>query len=191
MSFWFQQKIHLYLFFFLLSLLFISCKSKSKINTKNINDNYISFDTSAYYKVLKIIDGDTFLMGINEHVSKVRLIGVDAPESTNNPKTKSDAHELNLNTADIIEMGSQSKAFVSQLLSLSDSVKTEFDVQKKDRYGRLLLYMYLCDGRMLNEVLVSEGYAQVMTIPPNVKYQDLFLKAELFARENKKGLWNN
>ncbi|MFN3265126.1 MAG: thermonuclease family protein, partial [Aquificaceae bacterium] len=55
--------------------------------------------------------------------------------------------------------------------------------------GRLLAYVWLSDGRMLNEVLVKEGYAMVYTIPPNVKYQERFLQAQRYARENRKGLW--
>ncbi|RME11542.1 MAG: thermonuclease, partial [Aquificota bacterium] len=74
-------------------------------------------------------------------------------------------------------------------LPKGETVYLEFDVQKTDRYGRLLAYVWLSDGRMLNEVLVKEGYAMVYTIPPNVKYQERFLQAQRYARENRKGLW--
>ena len=70
-----------------------------------------------------------------------------------------------------------------------DTVKMEFDVEKRDKYSRLLGYVYLSDGKMLNEEIVKAGYANLMTIPPNVKYQDRFLKAYREARENRKGLW--
>ena len=53
----------------------------------------------------------------------------------------------------------------------------EFDVQKRDKYGRLLAYVYLSDGKMVNEEIVKAGYANFMTYPPNVKYQEKFLKA--------------
>jgi micrococcal nuclease len=70
----------------------------------------------------------------------------------------------------------------------STTVKMEFDVQRRDKYGRLLAYLYLSDGRMLNEEIVKAGYANLMTIPPNVKYQERFLKAYREARKNKRGL---
>ena len=65
----------------------------------------------------------------------------------------------------------------------------ELDVQNMDPYGRLLAYVYLPDGQMFNETLLEEGYAQVATFPPNVKYQKLFLKAQREAREANRGLW--
>jgi len=68
-------------------------------------------------------------------------------------------------------------------------ITLEFDVQERDRYGRLLGYVYLSNGKMLNEEIVKAGYANVMTIPPNVKYKDMFLKAYNYAMESKLGLW--
>ena len=67
----------------------------------------------------------------------------------------------------------------------------ELDVQARNQYGRLLAYAYLSNGKMLNEEIVKAGYANVMTIPPNVKYQETFLRAYREARENKRGLWKN
>ncbi len=68
-------------------------------------------------------------------------------------------------------------------------ITIEFDAQQRDRYDRLLGYVYLSNGKMLNEEIVKAGYANVMTIPPNVKYQDRFLKAYREARKRKRGLW--
>ncbi len=68
-------------------------------------------------------------------------------------------------------------------------ITIEFDAQQTDRYGRLLGYVYLSNGKMLNEEIVKAGYANIMTIPPNVQYQDRFLKAYREAREGKRGLW--
>lgn len=79
--------------------------------------------------------------------------------------------------------------YVKTLVKHGDTVKIGFDVQKRDRYGRLLGHVYLSDGKMLNEEIVKAGYANLMTIPPNVKYQERFLKAYREARENKRGLW--
>ena len=70
------------------------------------------------------------------------------------------------------------------------TVYLEKDAGDTDKYGRLLRYVYTEGGKMFNEVLVQEGYAQVMTIQPNVKYQERFVQAQRQAREGKKGLWN-
>jgi micrococcal nuclease len=68
------------------------------------------------------------------------------------------------------------------------TVRLEWDVERRDRYGRLLTYVYVGD-LMVNAELVRQGYAQVATFPPNVKYQDLFLRLQREAREAKRGLW--
>ena len=67
-------------------------------------------------------------------------------------------------------------------------MRVELDVQERDRYGRLLAYVYLGD-MMINAELVAQGYAQVMTIPPNVRHQELFLKLQREARLLQLGLW--
>jgi micrococcal nuclease len=63
------------------------------------------------------------------------------------------------------------------------TVRLEFDVRRRDQYGRLLAYVYLEDGTFVNATLVEQGYGQVMTVPPNVRHQDLFLKLQREARE--------
>lgn len=86
-------------------------------------------------------------------------------------------------------MGKEAANYTRNLVKPGDIVKIEFDVRPRDQYGRLLGYAYLSNGKMLNEELVKAGYANVMTYPPNVKYQERFLKAYREARENKRGLW--
>ena len=63
----------------------------------------------------------------------------------------------------------------------------EFDVKQRDRDGRLLAYVYLEDGTFVNAWLVEQGYAQVMTVPPNVKHHELFLKLQKEATEAGRG----
>ncbi len=86
-------------------------------------------------------------------------------------------------------MGKKATSYVKSLVKPGDLITIEFDTQQRDRYGRLLSYVYLSNGKMLNEEIVKAGYANVMTIQPNVKYQDRFLKAYQEARERKMGLW--
>ncbi len=140
--------------------------------------------------VVRVVDGDTFhcRLSSGENV-RVRLIGVDTPESSDNPKARRDAERSGKSVEEIIRMGKASTEFTKRLLPEGETVYLEFDVQKTDRYGRLLAYVWLSDGRMLNELLLREGYAMVYTIPPNVKYQERFLQAQREAKEKRRGLW--
>jgi len=137
-------------------------------------------------KVERVVDGDTLLLTNGE---KVRLIGIDAPESKPNPRAEKQAAMEGKDLKNIILMGEEATKFVRSLIKPGDEVRIEFDVEKRDRYGRLLGYIYLLDGRMINEEIVKAGYASLLTHPPNVKYQNRFLRAYKEARENKRGLW--
>ena len=135
--------------------------------------------------VIKAIDGDTIELADRE---RVRLIGIDTPESRFNKKLERDARRTKRDYETIIEMGKKASAFTKTLVE-GKKVRLEFDVERRDAYGRLLAYVYLPDGRMLNAELLKEGYAQVYTFQPNVKYVGLFLELQKKARENNKGLW--
>ena len=139
--------------------------------------------------VTRIIDGD-MIQALYEGVEKrIRLIGIDSPESRVNKKTMKDANMSEHDIKTIIEMGEKAKAYVNVLIKRGDFITIEFDVKKMDRYGRLLCYVYLSNGKMLNEEIIKAGYANVMPLQPNVKYKDRFLKTYQEAREDKRGLW--
>ncbi|TPG89017.1 nuclease [Brevibacillus laterosporus] len=123
-------------------------------------------------KIDRVVDGDTFKTAKGE---KVRLIGVDTPETVkpNNP---------------VEPYGKEASNYTKKMLE-GKEVTLQFDVQPFDRYQRLLAYVYLEDGTFYNEHLVHEGYARIMTVPPNVAQAEVFLKAEQDARENNRGLW--
>lgn len=127
--------------------------------------------------VTKVIDGDTFWVDDGTSQFKVRFIGVDAPEPRNTRWKKKGQY------------AEQSKEYVCRL-TLNKRVKLVWDVQKFDRYQRMLAYVYLEDGTFLNASLVENGFAVVSTFPPNVKYVDLFLKLQHDAREKQNGLWS-
>jgi len=139
--------------------------------------------------VLRVLDGDTLKVEHKGRPESVRLIGIDAPESRPNKKAKKDAQrgEGDLNT--ITSLGKEATRYVKSLVKPGDIIRIEFDKQIRDKYGRLLGYVYLSDGKMLNEEIVKAGYAHMMTYPPNVKYQERFLRAYREARENHRGLW--
>lgn len=140
-------------------------------------------------KVLWVVDGDTLKINYKGKEESVRLIGIDAPESRPNKKARNDAQRSGENLKTITAMGKEATECVRSLVKQGDTLKMEFDVQKRDKYGRLLGYVYLSNGKMLNEEIVKAGYANLMTIPPNVKYQERFLKAYKEAREHGRGLW--
>ena len=139
--------------------------------------------------VTRIIDGDTIQALYGGVEKRIRLIGIDTPESRVNRKAKKDANMSEHDLKTIIEMGKKAKAYVDGLVKRGDLITIEFDVQERDKYGRLLGYVYLSNGKMLNEEIVKSGYANVMTIPPNIKYKDRLLEAYQEAEEDKRGLW--
>ena len=153
----------------------------------------ISLKPNSRYScvVLRVYDGDTFKCKLEsgEEV-KVRLIGVDTPESTKNQKAYRDAERTRTDVEEIVAMGKEAKRFTESILKKGTKVVLETDVQVFDKYGRVLAYVYLPEGKMLNLLLVEEGYAMVYTIPPNVKYAELFRKAQSTAMREGRGLWS-
>jgi micrococcal nuclease len=122
--------------------------------------------------VKRVVDGDTFELSDGE---RVRMIGVDTPETVkpNSP---------------VEPYGKEASDFTKKLLT-DQKVTLKFDVEPRDKYDRLLAYVYLPDGTFVNEKLIRDGYARIMTIPPNVASADLFLEAEREARDQNRGLW--
>ena len=120
--------------------------------------------------VVKVIDGDTLKISHEGSNVNVRLIGINAPEN---------------NTT----IGKEATNYTKTLVRPGDRIRIEFDIQQRDKYGRLLGYVYLPGGKMLNEEIVKSGFANSMTIPPNVKHSNLFFKSYKEAKRNNKGLW--
>ena len=134
--------------------------------------------TRLYYTVTRVVDGDTFWIDNGtEKGEKIRLIGVDAPESRRTSRKE------------VGYFGRESKRYLSNLL-LNQEVSIAYDVDHTDRYGRTLAYVYLKDGTFVNAELVKQGYAMVMTVPPNVKYAEEFARFQAEARQHNRGLWD-
>ncbi|MFQ5964500.1 MAG: thermonuclease family protein [Candidatus Scalinduaceae bacterium] len=149
-----------------------------------------SLQAQELVKVIKIIDGDTlWLLDYKGQRGKIKLIGIDAPESKANYKAERDAEKTGQDINTITAMGKRATNYVSSLVKPGDNVRIEFDVRQRDSYGRLLCYVYLLNGKILNEEILKAGYANVKTISPNLKYKDRFLKAYKEARKSKMGLW--
>jgi micrococcal nuclease len=141
--------------------------------------------------VVQVVDGDTLRIEMDGQEEAVRLIGIDTPESKINKKAKKDSIKTNYDVETITAMGKEAARYVRTLVRKGDTVGIEFDVQKRDKYKRLLVYAYLSDGKMLNEEIVKAGYANIMTYPPNVRYQDRFVRAYREAQDTKRGLYRD
>jgi len=124
--------------------------------------------------VTRVIDGDTIVTPLG----KVRFIGVDTPETVHPERG-------------VEPWGMEASAFTKNLLPPGTRIRLVFDVQLKDKYGRLLAYVYLADGRMVNSLLLEAGLAQLMTIPPNVAHVEEFRRLQTEARAAGRGMWGN
>ncbi len=138
---------------------------------------------------VRVIDGDTIVCRVGHRDEHVRLIGVDAPESQPNEKHFKDARRDRRHTEqELLAMGRESADFLTRILPAGTRVGLEPDVQGRDKYGRVLAYVWKNDV-MVNAELLKAGMAMVMTIPPNVKYADEFHRLQQQARKRRAGLW--
>lgn len=125
--------------------------------------------------VRKIVDGDTLDVSGGE---RVRLIGIDTPE------TKAPDRPVGC-------FGKEASRFVTTMLPPGTQVRLVGDAEQRDRYGRLLAYVYRrTDGLFVNAELLRRGYAQLLTIPPNIAHTDEFSAIARQAREGSQGLWS-
>ena len=127
--------------------------------------------TTHYYTCTRVVDGDTIVV---EDIGKVRLIGVDTPETVHPRKP-------------VEYFGKEASAFTKRMVE-GKKVRIEYDWQRKDKYGKILAYVYLEDGTFLNAEIIKQGYGHAYTRYP-FKYLEQFRKYEKEARENKRGLW--
>ncbi len=168
---------------------FNGCQEEPKVSLDSSTGTFsIPFGKTYNYAdvlVTRAVDGDTLVLETGE---RVRLIGIDTPEIHSSNKLYRDAQRSSQDVETIKKLGLQSYEFTKKLVE-GKRVSMEFDAQKYDKYDRLLAYVYLKDGTFVNAEIVRQGYASLLTIPPNVKYSDLFLKLYREAREAKRGLW--
>jgi micrococcal nuclease len=120
-------------------------------------------------RVERVVDGDTVVLS---GLGKARLIGVDTPEVYGGVEC----------------YGRAASAFAKRTLD-GRRVRWRYDTERRDRYDRALVYLWLADGRFFNSMLVREGYAQPLTIPPNVEFADRFVADARAARRANRGLW--
>jgi len=120
----------------------------------------------------KIYDGDTIGAFVDGQFQKIRLLGIDAPEMEQRP------------------WGGKAKECIASLLRTTASkVSLEYDLERRDKYGRVLAYVWTQDGKLINEELLKKGCAVLFTVPPNVKYAGRLHAAQKKARDLKAGIW--
>lgn len=187
-----KKIINILLFAFILSLPLNYCLSENKPATIYYSGEgkfSIPFGRTYDYTniyVKRVVDGDTLQLETGE---KVRLIGIDTPEMHESDKLYRDSQRTGQDTHTIQKMGRRAYEFTKKLVE-GRRVNLEFDLEKYDKYDRLLAYVYLKEeGTFVNAKIIQEGYGSLMSIPPNVKYTDLFLRLYQEARQNQRGLW--
>lgn len=131
------------------------------------------------FLVTKVIDGDTIEIKSDPKTLKVRLIGIDTPETVD-PRRPVGC------------FGKKASAETKRLIEGKQVILTK-DVSETDKYNRLLRYVFLPigDGENLfiNDYLIRQGFAKILTYPPDIKYDSRFLQAEKEAKDNLRGLW--
>ena len=126
---------------------------------------------TTWFTVTRVVDGDTVIVG---SIGRVRLIGVDTPESVDRRKP--------------VEPFAREAALFTKRLCEGKQVRLEFEWQRKDRYDRTLAYVFLEDGTLVNGEIIRQGYGFAYTRFP-FRYLDRFRSLQREAREAKRGLW--
>jgi len=140
------------------------------------------------FLVKRVIDGDTFEL---ENGDRVRMLGIDTPEKFQSSKLDSDADRTGRDKKTIQKLGELSSEYTKKLIGGKKVVLVpESNYEDKDKYGRLLRYVYLEDGTFVNKKIIEDGYANVYRRFPLSKTGE-FEQAEKDARENNRGLWGN
>jgi micrococcal nuclease len=138
----------------------------------------LTSQSASFYPIIRVVDGDTFHVSVEGKDETVRMIGIDTPE-TQDPRKPVQCY------------GKEASEETKRLLT-GKSVRLENDPTQgdKDKYNRLLRFVFLSDGTDVNEYLVRQGYAFEYTYESNpYRYQTQFLQAQKEAREQKRGLW--
>jgi micrococcal nuclease len=125
--------------------------------------------------LVKVTDGDTIVVRLNGKRERVRLIGIDTPETRHSPRGPE-------------PLADEATAALRRLLA-NANILLRFDAEERDRYGRLLAYVYTHDGEFVNAAMLREGWARPLRIPPNVRHAKAFERIAADARRRDAGIW--
>ncbi|MEK7593589.1 MAG: thermonuclease family protein [Patescibacteria group bacterium] len=149
-------------------------QSATVSNVADVLNTSTTSQSSELVKVVRVVDGDTIDVEIGGKTERVRYIGIDTPE-TADPRKPVQCFG--------VEASKKNKELIEGKM-----VRLEKDITDRDKYKRLLRYIWLGDT-LINQELVAQGFAKSYSYPPDIKYQDKFVAAEKKAREDKLGLW--
>lgn len=156
-----------WVWFLMLALLLTACSEPVSQSTKSSDRVEVKF--------VKHIDGDTTRFRVNGKEEKVRYLLFDTPE-TNHPKFGEQP------------LGKEASNYVKELITTADKIELEFDTEKRDKYDRMLAYVYV-DGKSVQEEVLKKGLARVGYINESREYLDDFREAEEIAKKKKIGVW--
>lgn len=181
------NKLFVLLFISIISSSGIFCDFKKIDTAKKDNIEKAKQETeNEYLIVTRVVDGDTFKMSNGE---KVRLIGIDTPEKYDSDKLDRESERTGRDKNTIKILGEASSDYVRKLVEGKQvTLVKEPGYEDRDKYGRLLRYVYMEDGTFVNAKIIQDGYANVYNAA-NVSKINEFRKLEREARENKRGLW--
>jgi micrococcal nuclease len=140
--------------------------------------NRASYSQPDIATIVSVIDGDTIVLEVQNQTETVRLLGIDTPETVHPSKP-------------IECFGPEASAFTKATLAKGSTVKLMRDIEPRDRFQRLLVYLFLADGTMFNQLLIDRGFARTMSIEPNTAFASLFASHESNAKARRVGLWQS
>ena len=150
-------------------------------------------------ELVRVTDGDTVVVNLDGREEKLRLIGIDTPEKYMSDKLRRDAEASPLSIEELRDLGEKASAYTASLVE-DKPLYLEFDATERDRYGRVLAYVYTRDPfgewqlrgerfSPVNLAIVQGGWAEPLTIPPNVRYADDYVAASREAKSANRGMW--
>ena len=149
-----------------------------------------SFAASLPSKLLKVEDGDTLVVEIEGVENRIQISGIDAPENTDNAKFQLDIRTTGLDAAALLVIGNAATEHLKSLLPSGGTVMIDADMNGRDKYGRVPAIVANSNGLQLNEKMVEDGYAAVLTrYPLNAEFKTRLQQKQDNAKKANRGLW--
>lgn len=141
---------------------------------------------ARWFTIREVVDGDSLRL---DNGDTIRLIGVDAPEASDNRKLREDIRKtgMPLSETELVHLGRAAAAFTREVAQ-GRRCWLEFEREQRDQYGRTLAYVHLEDGKVLNELIIGQGYAKVYT-NFTFRYKQRYILLQTEARLRRRGLW--
>jgi len=151
-----------------------------------------STTSTSTYTVKSVEDGDTIVIDYKGKEQRVQLVGINAPEDTQNPKLNLDSNQKKIEKSDLLKMGKLATEHLKELIKAGEKVSLQGNLTQKDKYNRLPAIVINEKGDSLNQLMVENGYALLLTrFPLNNDLETSLGKAQKQAQEEKAGLWGS